>query len=131
MQLSCLIGALLMLTNAVIGHPPPTITPHLLPLHGSSERGTATLTPLGTGLIIAIKMVGAAHPQYAHFHRGTCEHIEATAVYELQPIRNGRSTTTLTTVSLDMLLHGTYSILIHEALSHASPHVACAAVAGA
>ena len=133
MQLIQTIAMGLTLTAAIAASAPPTIKLDLLPLHGSRERGTATLTPRGTGLIISIEVVGAGSgaTQFAHFHRGTCEHIESPAVYELQPVRNGRSTTTLETVSLDSLIHGTYSILIHKTLSHTSPHVACGTVAGA
>lgn len=133
MQLTRAIAIGLTLTVALAVSSPPTIKLDLLPLHGSGEHGTATLTPHGTSLIISIQMVGLPPEtiQYAHFHKGTCEHIESPVVYELQPIRNGRSTTTLESVSLDMLLRGTYSILIHKTSSHTSPHVACGTVAGA
>lgn len=124
----------LTLAGATAALAPSTIEVRLSPMHGSGEHGVATLTPRGTGLIVSIVMAGTkpgAPAQFAHFHRGTCEHVESPSVYELQPVRNGRSTTTLEAVSLDMLLHGTYSILIHETLSHTSAHVACGTISGA
>lgn len=123
----------LTLTGVIAASPPPAINVNLVPLHGSGERGKATLMARGTGLVITIEMVGAGPgaTQFAHFHRGTCEHVESPAVYELQPVHNGRSTTTLETVSLEMLLHGTYSILIHKTSAHTSAHVSCGTIAGA
>jgi len=111
----------------------PTFTLRLYPLHASNEHGTATITQRGSGLIITILVTGAPSgaPQFVHFHRGTCEHIASPAVYELEPIRNGHSTTQLTDVGFEALMHGEYAIVIHETLSHSSPHVACGTVAGA
>ncbi|MGC9991643.1 MAG: hypothetical protein ABSD52_04465 [Candidatus Cybelea sp.] len=125
----------ILMTLAIAASPgPPTLTVSLYPLHGSNERGTATITQRGSGLIITIHVTGTtsgASPQFAHFHRGTCEHIATPTVYELEPIRNGQSTTQLTDIGFEALIHGEYSIVIHKTLSHGSPHVSCGTVAGA
>ncbi len=125
----------ILMALAIAASPgPPMLTVRLYPLHASSEHGTATITQRGSGLIITILVTGTpsgASQQFVHFHRGTCEHIAVPAVYELEPIRNGRSTTELTDIGFETLIHGEYSIVVHETLSHGSPHVACGTVAGA
>jgi|SRR5579862_7825040 len=128
-----LVSMLLALTIAA-SPGPPTLTVPLHPLHASNERGTATIAQRGSGLIITIRVTGTpsgASPQFVHFHRGTCEHVAAPTVYELEPIRNGRSTTQLTDIGFEALIHGEYSIVIHATSSPSSPHVACGTVAGA
>jgi hypothetical protein len=112
---------------------PLTLDVRLDPLGGSREHGKATLVQHGSGLIVTVDVTGGASgvTQYAHFHRGTCEHIAASTTYELNPIRNGHSTTLLMDVGLEDLLHATYSVVIHKTSSHSSPHVACGMISGA
>jgi hypothetical protein len=112
---------------------PQTLDIRLNPLGASREHGTATLVQHGSGLVVTVVVTGGASGvvQFAHFHRGTCEHIAASTIYELNPIRNGHSTTLLVDVGFEDLLHGTYSVVIHKTLSHASPHVACGTISGA
>lgn len=105
----------------------------LSPMNGSGLHGIASLTPRGSGLVVTIVLYGTAvqgGARFAHFHRGTCERVSSPAMYVLEPVRNGRSTTRLPDVGLEQLVHGTYSVLIHASLSHASPHVACGTIAG-
>jgi hypothetical protein len=128
-----LLLSILMTLTIAASPGPATLTLTLYPLHGSNERGTATIAQRGSGLIVTIVVTGvpSGATQFAHFHRGTCEHIAASTVYELEPIRNGRSTTHLTDIGFEALVHGEYSIVVHQTTSHDSPHVACATVAGA
>lgn len=110
-----------------------TLKVRLYPMYGSAVRGTATIVQRGTDVLVNIDLVGTARgtAQFAHLHRGTCEHVAASTVYELQPIRNGRSTTRLTDVDIVVFTHRTYSILIHKTLSRGSAHVACGTISGA
>jgi hypothetical protein len=106
----------------------------IFPINGSSESGMATLTPRGTDVVISIAVAGlqpGVREQFAHLHKGTCEHVAAPTIYVLQPVRNGRSTTRLQDVGLEKLIHGTYSVLIHASSSPNSAHVACGTVSGA
>ena len=112
---------------------PQTLDIRLDPLGASREHGKATLLQRGSGLMVTVVVTGGPTgvSQFAHFHKGACEHIAAATVYELNPIRNGHSTTLLTDVSFGDLVRGTYSIVIHKTSSHGSPHVACGTISGA
>jgi hypothetical protein len=123
---------LALLTATLATAQTQTVKVALLPVDGSRIHGTAILTPRGTDLFVSIVVQGAndgAH--FAHFHRGTCEHVEAAAMYLLNSVRGGRSTTRLRDISLQRLVHGTYSVLIHAGSSQASRHAACGTISGA
>lgn len=106
----------------------------LYALNGSHEHGTATIVQRGSNVIVTIEVTGAeagTESQFAHLHRGTCEHIEAPTMYVLEPVRNGHSTTRITDVTLATFTRATYSILIHKTASHSASHVACGTISGA
>lgn len=95
---------------------------------GSGEHGTATLTQRGSDLVVVIAVSGFPRngtPQAAHLHTGTCEHLGTKRPYELNPVVNGRSTTTLHGADLDALGRAGDSISIHKLLANISLHVAC------
>lgn len=95
---------------------------------GSGEHGTATLTQRGPDLLVVIAVAGFpanGTPQAAHLHTGTCEHLGTKRPYELNPVVNGRSTTTLRNVDLGALGRAGDSISIHKLLANVSLHVAC------
>lgn len=105
-----------------------TYTVSLRPQHGSREHGKATFTQRGADVLVTIvvnEMPHPAAPQFAHLHRGTCGDLGTPAKYEFEPIRNGRSSTTLRNVSLAALTSAPYSIAIHQTLAHMSFHIAC------
>lgn len=104
----------------------------LYPLKGSHEAGTATIVQRGSNVIVTIEVtgMGSGSVQFAHLHRGTCEHIEAPTMYELKPVTGGHSTTRLSDITLATFSRATYSILIHKSASHSAPHVACGTISG-
>lgn len=106
-----------------------TRTVLLYSLHGFHERGMATVSQRGHDVVVRITMTGMpaeAPPEFAHIHTGTCAHLGTRAPYELEPIRDGRSTTVLKNLDMSTLTRGSYAIAIHQTLAHVSLHIACA-----
>lgn len=126
----------LTLTAVWIGAAPQLqpLKVRLYAVNGSHEAGVATIVQRGSNVIITIDVTGAqtgSASQFAHLHRGTCEHIEAPTMYELQPVVGGHSKTRIPDVTLATFTRATYSILIHKSASHSAPHVACGTISGA
>ena len=114
--------------SAAAAAPPRSETIALHAQHGSHEHGTATLTQHGADLVVVIAVAGfpaGGTPQAAHFHTGTCADLGKARPYDLNPVVNGRSTTTLHGVDLDALARAGVSLSIHKLLANVSLHVAC------
>lgn len=104
----------------------PVLTVSLHERNGSGESGTATLTQIGSDIRVAISLKGAPQttPQPAHIHDGTCANLK-DVVYPLTSLVNGESTTTVSNVTVEKLLAGTYAINIHESAANITKYVAC------
>ena len=104
----------------------PVLIVNLLDRNGSGESGTATLTQKGGDIQVVISLKGAptATPQPAHIHNGTCANLKGV-VYQLTNLVNGGSTTTISNVTIQKLLAGTYAINVHESAANITKYVAC------
>ncbi len=127
MRAATLVSAALILTTqaafAAVTH-----TVALWPQHGSHEHGKATFVQKGPDVVVTIvvsDMPAGGAPEFAHIHQGRCGDLGAATKYDLEPIRDGRSVTTLKNVSLDMFARATYAVAIHQTLAHVSRHIAC------
>jgi hypothetical protein len=103
---------------------------HTIPLrsqYGFRQHGEAVLTETGRNLTIAItvNMTPGEAPEFVHIHRGSCAHLGSPMSYDLEPIRNGRSTTVLQNAGFASFAGGPYSIVVHRTLAHVSMHIAC------
>ena len=94
--------------------------------NGSGETGTATLTQMGADVqvVIALKGAPATTPQPVHIHEGTCANLKGVA-YALTNVVDGKSTSTVSGVTIDQLVGGTYAINVHESASNLGKYVAC------
>lgn len=103
-----------------------TMTVDIHAQNGSSESGTATLTQVGPDVTVVISLKGAptTTPQPAHIHDGTCANLKGVA-YALTNIVGGASTTTVSGVTIDKLVGGTYAINVHESAANLGKYVAC------
>jgi hypothetical protein len=94
--------------------------------NGSGQDGTVTMTAVDsthTEVVIQIAN-GAATPQPAHVHDGTCANLNPTPKYPLNNVVNGMSDTTIP-VGLDSLVHGGYAVNVHKSAAEVSTYVSC------
>lgn len=128
LQRAAVVTILLLALGATCAFAAQTYTVALRPQHGSHEHGKATFAQKGANVIVTISVKQMPHPaapQFAHLHHGLCGDLGAPVKYELTPIRNGQSSTTLRNLSLATLTSAPYSIAIHQTLAHMSFHIAC------
>ncbi len=99
--------------------------------NGSGESGKAILTSEGakTRVFIDVEHAPKGVAQPAHIHEGTCSKLNPKPAWKLKPVKGGRSTTVVS-VSLDKLLHGTYAINIHKSFSEIKQYVSCGNITG-
>ncbi|HEY6325946.1 MAG TPA: hypothetical protein VIW73_05445, partial [Candidatus Cybelea sp.] len=89
---------------------PSTLTVKLAAQNGSGENGTATLTQTGSDVQVVISLSGApATAQPAHIHTGTCSDLGGVA-NGLTPVTGGKSTSTVTGVTIAQLLAKPFAI---------------------
>ncbi|MDB5092650.1 MAG: hypothetical protein JWO85_751 [Candidatus Eremiobacteraeota bacterium] len=95
--------------------------------NGSGEHGTATLLQGTKGLIVKLRLAGAADgvDQPAHIHAGTCSKLDPKPKYALQTVHGGQSETTIEGVSLADLQKGTYAINVHKSTKEIPIYVSC------
>jgi len=122
--LAAVVIPLLVMSPAVAA---TTHTIPLRPQYGERQHGEAVLTQTGRNLtvVITVNMTPGEAPEFVHIHRGSCAHLSAPASYDLEPIRNGRSTTVLQNAGFASFAAGPYSIAVHRTLAHVSMHIAC------
>lgn len=103
-----------------------SVTIPMKALNHSGETGTATLTQMGSGVLVVVKLKGAPKTaQPTHIHIGTCGHINAAPEFPLVSTVNGKSTTTVSGVTLAQLLKSPYAINVHKSTSDLGTYVAC------
>ena len=96
--------------------------------NGSSQTGTATLTPTadGKGTKVDIELKGepdgATEP--AHIHLGTCSKLDPAPKYPLSSIVGGKSASTVD-VPLAQLQASPLAINVHQSAAALQTYVAC------
>ena len=94
--------------------------------NGSNENGRATLTQHGADIVVTISVTnGTATPQPAHIHQGTCAKLNPAPRYPLSNVVNGRSMTTLKSMTLASLETGGFAINIHKSAADLPHYVSC------
>jgi Cu/Zn superoxide dismutase len=94
--------------------------------NGSNENGTATLTQHGADIVVTISATGGTvTPQPAHIHQGTCAKLNPAPKYPLSNVVNGKSTTTLKSMTLASLETGGFAINIHKSAADLPHYVSC------
>jgi Cu/Zn superoxide dismutase len=97
-------------------------------MNGSTESGTATLTPKGEKTVVVIDLAnGPKDPQPAHFHLGTCEKYNPHHEYNLEGVVEGKSTTTLD-APIAKLTGGDMVINVHKSAVDVATISSCAIV---
>src|SRR4051812_11267750 len=104
-----------------------SVTLTLASQNDSGISGTATISQMADGkLQVMLKTSGSggtARP--AHIHRGTCANLQGGPVYNLTPVANDASTTTVDG-SLQDLLTSPHAIHMHKSDDELTTYVACA-----
>ncbi|MHB8348057.1 MAG: hypothetical protein ACYDHM_12960 [Acidiferrobacterales bacterium] len=90
------------------------------------ESGKAVLTAEGdkTRVVVSLRGEPRGAVEPIHIHEGVCGHINPIPKWGLNPMKNGRSVTTVP-VSLETLLKGKYAINAHKSPKDLSVYVAC------
>jgi hypothetical protein len=126
---SAALGAALVLALSAQS-PAPRRMPQQIRLaaqNNSGETGTATLFDGAKGLIVRLRMSGAAEgvDQPAHIHKGTCDKLDPKPAYPLKPVHDGQSETTVEGVTIAQLQKSPYAINVHKSAKEAAVYVAC------
>ena len=102
------------------------ITVVMMPLNGSGESGTATLTAMGnkTRVNIGLKGENTTGDQPAHIHMGSCPKPNPAPKYPLKNVVLGKSNTVVD-VPISKLTGGNMSINVHESAKNLGKYVAC------
>jgi hypothetical protein len=102
------------------------VTVQMKAQNGSAENGTATLMQSGANIVVKISLTGgAAGPQPAHIHTGTCAKLNPAPKYPLSSVVDGKSTTTLKGMKLTSLETGAFAINVHKSTSDIKTYVSC------
>ena len=106
---------------------PKSITIKMVAENGSGENGSATLTQVADGVLVAVKLDNTPQgtPQPTHIHIGTCAKINKAPEYPLANTVNGASTSTVRGIALSDLLKGKYAINVHKSASELGTYVSC------
>ena len=109
---------------------PTTLTLKLYAQNRPGETGTVTFEQIPGGIKIVVKMAGGQNgSQPIHIHTGSCANPSRAPKYTLTNIVHGRSTTTISGITVGDLLKGKYVIDVHESSADTTKYVACAAIA--
>lgn len=104
-----------------------TITINLTQQNKSTQFGTATIADTKTGVLVTIKLrnVPPTYSEPAHIHEGTCTKLNPESKWGLGNVENGKSSTSITGVSVAQLLAGKYAINVHLSRDNMPHYVAC------
>ncbi len=97
----------------------------VVPQNGSAESGTVSLQQTTDGLVVKIDVAGASGEQPADIAKGTCDDADRTPKYQLTPVSDGKSTSTLSDPTIYSLMRGTYAITIRKSADDPKTSVAC------
>jgi hypothetical protein len=95
-------------------------------MNNSGQTGSATLMPEGdkTKVVILLSNAPAGVAQPAHIHLGQCDNLDKAPKWQLEAVKDGKSTT-LVPVSLDTILKDKTAINIHKSAAEAQIYVSC------
>jgi hypothetical protein len=107
------------------------VTVEMSAQNGSGESGTATLTADGdSATTVVIELAnGAAEPQPAHIHAGTCADLDPNPAFGLSNVVDGRSETTVNAPLAD-LQGKAYAVNVHKSATEAEIYVSCGEIGG-
>lgn len=94
----------------------------------SNEEGDVTLTETSDGrlnIVLTVDNVPANLSQPAHIHNGSCDELGSVR-YNLNPVVNGRSETTLSMTLAQLTAQLPLAINVHRSASQMNVNVACA-----
>jgi len=94
-------------------------------LSNSGQKGTVTLTAMGskTKVVISLTGEGAASVQPAHIHLGSCP-TPGAVKWPLTNVVHGRSVTVLD-VPFSQVDETGFSVAVHQSSAHLNVYVAC------
>jgi len=96
------------------------------PENNSGEAGKATITSMGKGIEVLVKLTGApATEQPIHIHKGTCAKFDPKPAYMLSSVTNGSSKTALK-IPASLFTQGDYVINVHKSVKEVATYVSCA-----
>jgi hypothetical protein len=95
-------------------------------MNNSGQTGSATLMPEGdkTKVVILLSNAPAGVAQPAHIHLGRCDNLDKAPKWQLEAVKDGKSTT-LVPASLDTILKDKVAINIHKSAAEAQIYVSC------
>src|ERR1700681_4929337 len=98
---------------------------HLVAQNNSAEQGTATLLDGTNGLIVRLRLAGAAEgvDQPAHIHKGTCDKLDPKPTYGLKSVHDGQSETTVPGITIAQLQKAPYAITVYMSPREAAIYV--------
>ncbi len=126
--LAVVSSAALLVAPVLAGAADSSVKIKLAAMNGSSESGTATLIAKGDKTVVVIDVAnGTKDPQPSHFHLGTCDKYNPHHEFNLTPVVDGKSTTTLDT-TVDKLTGGDMVINVHKSQVDVATISSCAVV---
>lgn len=107
--------------------PAPTLSITLQTLGESGVGGTVTFTDLQDGRVrVDIKVEPAGHRDMpAHIHPGSCAELVPQPRYPLENVRDGRSITTITATTAELLADD-LAVNLHASVQDLATYTACA-----
>ncbi len=98
----------------------------LVEQNDSGQNGTVALTEVGNQVRVVLTLtdpVSTSEP--AHIHTGRCPS-PGGIVFELDPVVNGTSTTTLNTTLTDLRARGDLAVNVHKSEAESGVYYSCA-----
>jgi len=120
---SLLLGSLLAAPAFAADKP---LTIRLDAQNNSGQSGSATLTPEGdkTRVVVETMNAPAGVAQPMHIHLGTCARLDKAPKWNLEPLRDGKSTTVVP-APLETILKEKSAINVHKSVAEVQVYVAC------
>ena len=95
--------------------------------NNSKQNGTASVKAVSGGVLVTVSVMNepANAVEPAHIHMGTCAKLNPAPWKPLSNVVNGKSTTTVSGVTIAQLKKGHYAINVHESAANISHYVSC------
>ena len=122
---ACAVAAAFLALAGLVGA--ATTTAQLAAQNNSGITGTATLEDLAGGqtrVTITVQGAPAGVAMPVHIHEGSCANLNPAPKFNLTPIQNGRSETTITATVAD-IMGGQHAINAHKSAQELAVYVAC------